>query len=83
MRDVLFWGLSGVLFLMAAASFVFSLLVKEHDKRYLSWAALALWALLCVALALVLRTRFLSASSLWLQPPPPPLLGGERVLAIG
>jgi hypothetical protein len=70
-KDVLLWGLAGVLFVMAAASFVFSILVKEHEKRYLSWVAVALWALLCVALALVLRTRFLPASSLWLETPPP------------
>jgi uncharacterized protein (DUF983 family) len=59
MSNLLFWVLSCGLFLVAVACVVLALLVRDHESRYPFWAALAVWAVLVVALALVLRARFL------------------------
>jgi hypothetical protein len=53
-NDLLLWALSSVLFLMAVACSVFASLVRDHEHRYLSWAAWSAWAVLCLALALVM-----------------------------
>ncbi len=51
--------LSCVLFLGAVASLVFSVLVINHENRYLSWVGVVIWAVLCLALAFVVKVRFL------------------------
>jgi Na+/melibiose symporter-like transporter len=56
---LLFWVLSCVLFLMAVASLVFSALVRDHENRYLFWVGVVTWAVLCLALALVVKAGFL------------------------
>lgn len=59
MSDLLFWVLSIALFLAAVASGAFAVLVSGHENRYLYWIASVAWAVLCLALALVLKARFL------------------------
>jgi hypothetical protein len=56
---LLSWVLSCVLFLGAVASLVFSVLVIDHDNRYLSWVGVVTWAVLCLALAFVVKAGFL------------------------
>jgi hypothetical protein len=58
-RGLLFWGLSCAIFLAAVSCAVIGVLVRDERKRYLSWVAMVAWAVLCIALALVLRARFL------------------------
>jgi len=58
-RGLLLGVLSGVLFLAAVSCAVFAMLVRGHERRYLSWVALAAWAVLCMALAVVLAVGFL------------------------
>jgi hypothetical protein len=58
-NEVLFWVVVCFLFLLAAACAVFGAFDWGGEHRYVSWAALVAWALLCVALGLVLSTRFL------------------------
>ena len=58
MSDLLFWVLCGILFVVAVACIVFGLLAAGHATRYRFWAAAGAWAVLCVALALVLIARF-------------------------
>jgi hypothetical protein len=57
--DVLFWALCGFLFIVAVAIIVFGLLAGSHQNRYVFWVAAGAWGVLCVALALVLKARFL------------------------
>ena len=59
MSDVLFWVLCGILFVVAVACIVFGLLVGRGQNRYLFWVATGVWAVFCVALALVLKARYL------------------------
>ncbi len=59
MTEVLFWIVVCFLFLLAVACAIFGGFVRRGEHRYLSWAALVGWAVLCVVLALVLITRFL------------------------
>ena len=59
MNDVLFWVLCGILFILAVVCIVFGLLVGDHRNRYLFWVSAGAWGVLCVALALVLKARFL------------------------
>ena len=59
MSDLLFWFLCGTIFVFAVAIIVFGLLVGRHENRYLFWVATGAWGVLCVALALVLKARFL------------------------
>jgi hypothetical protein len=56
---LLFWVLVCVVFVVAVACAVFSVLVRDHDNRYLSWVGVVSWVVLCLALALVLKARFL------------------------
>jgi len=56
---LLSWVLSCVLFLGAVASLVFSVLVRDHENRYLSWVGVVTWAVLCLALAFVVKAGFL------------------------
>jgi hypothetical protein len=56
---LLSWVLSCVLFLGAVASLVFSVLVIDHDNRYLSWVGVLTWAVLCLALAFVVKAGVL------------------------
>jgi len=56
---LLSWVLSCILFLGAVASLMFSLLVINHEKRYLSWVGVVTWAVLCLALALVVKVGFI------------------------
>ncbi len=58
MNEVLFWVVVCFLFLLAAACVAFGMFVTGGEPRYLSRAALVGWAVLCVALGLVLSTRF-------------------------
>ena len=50
--------LSCILFLGAVASLMFSVLIINHEKRYLSWVGVVTWAVLCLALALVVKVGF-------------------------
>ena len=59
MSDLLFWVLCGILFVVAVACIVLGLLVGRHQNSYLFWVAAGVWGVLCVALALVLKARFL------------------------
>ena len=59
MSDLLFWVLCALLFVVAVACIVFSVVVSQHENRYLFWVAAGAWAVLCVGLAFVLRMRFL------------------------
>ena len=59
MSDFLFWVLCGILFVVALAIIVFRLLAGGQKSRYLFWVAAGAWGVLCVALALLLKTRFL------------------------
>ena len=59
MSDLLFWVLCGILFVVAVACIFFGVLVSQHENRYLFWVAAGAWGVLCVALALVLKARFL------------------------
>ena len=59
MSDLLFWVLCGILFVVAVACIVFGLLVGRHQNRYVFWVAAGAWGVMCVALALVLKVRFL------------------------
>jgi hypothetical protein len=56
---LLSWVLSCVLFLGAVASLVFSVLVIDNENRYLSWVGVVTWAVLCLALAFVVKAGFL------------------------
>jgi hypothetical protein len=55
---LLFWVLCGILFVVAVACIFFGVLVSQHENRYLFWVAAGAWAVLCVALAWVLKARF-------------------------
>jgi hypothetical protein len=57
--DILFWILCGILFVVAVACVVFGLLVRVRENPYLFWVGMVPWGMLCVALALVLKARFL------------------------
>jgi len=57
--DLLFWVLCGILFVVAVAIIVLGLLVGGPQNRYVFWVATGAWVVLCVALALVLKARFL------------------------
>jgi hypothetical protein len=57
-KEVLFWVVVCFLFLLATACAIFGAFVRRGEHRYLSWAAWVGWAVLCVALGLVLSTRF-------------------------
>ena len=59
MSDLLFWVLCGFLFVVAVAIIVFGLLVGRHQNSYLFWVAAGVWGMLCLALALALKARFL------------------------
>ena len=59
MSDLLFWVLCGILFVVAVAIIFFGLLVGRRENRYLFWVATGAWGVFCVALALVLKARFL------------------------
>ncbi len=59
MSEVLFWALSCVLFLLAVACAVFAVLVRGSEHRYLFLSAWAAWAVLCMALALVMSAELL------------------------
>jgi uncharacterized membrane protein len=59
MSDLLFWVLCGILFVVAVAIIVFGLLVGRHQNSYLFWVAAGVWGMLCLALALALKARFL------------------------
>jgi hypothetical protein len=58
-NDLLLWALSCLLFLMAVACFVFTVLVNRDEHRYLFWAAVVAWAVLCLALSLVVSVWLL------------------------
>ena len=55
---LLSWVLSCILFLGAVASLMFSVLIINHVKRYLSWVGVVTRAVLCLALALVVKVGF-------------------------
>jgi hypothetical protein len=57
--DLLLWALACVLFLMALACFVIMALVNRDEHRYLFWAAGVGWAVLCLALGLVVLVGLL------------------------
>lgn len=57
--DILFWVLCGILFVVAVACVVFGMLVRARENTYLFWVGMVPWGTLCVALALVLKARFL------------------------
>ena len=59
MSDLLLWALSSVLFLVAVACAVFGAFVSGREHRYLFLSAWAAWAVLCLALGLVLRAVLL------------------------
>ena len=59
MSELLFWVLCGILFVVAVACIFFGGLVGKHENRYLFWVAAGAYSVLCVALAFVLKTRFL------------------------
>lgn len=59
MSEVLFWALSCVLFLMAVACAVFGAFARGGENRYLYWAAWGAWAVLCLALGLVVSVGLL------------------------
>ncbi len=55
---LLFWLLCGTLFVLAVACVVSGVLVRDHENRYLFWVGMVPWAVLCVALAWVLKARY-------------------------
>jgi len=57
--DLLFWGLCGILFVVAVACIVLGLLVGGQKSRYLFWVSAGVWGVVCLALALALKARFL------------------------
>jgi hypothetical protein len=57
--DLAFWIACGILFVVAVACVVFGMLVRDHENPYLFWVGVVPWGMLCVALALVLKARFL------------------------
>ena len=59
MSDLLLWALSGVLFLAAVACAVFGTFVRSREHRYLFLSAWGAWAVLCLALGLVMRAVLL------------------------
>jgi len=59
MRDILFWALICVLFLLAVACAVFAALVRGGEHRYLFLSAWAAWGVLCLALGLIMRVVML------------------------
>ena len=59
MSDLLFWGLYIILFVFAVACIVFGLLVGRHQNSYVFWVSAGVWAVLCLALALALKARYL------------------------
>ena len=69
--------LSCILFLGAVASLMFSVLVINHEKRYLSWVGVVTWAVLCLAPALVVKAG--SSERLYLPPTSPASRAGLRV----
>jgi hypothetical protein len=58
MSGLLFWVVACVLFLMAVACAVIGRLVRRHERPYLHWAVLGLWAMLCLALGWILWAGF-------------------------
>ena len=58
MSDLLFWGLYIILFVFAVACIVFGLLVGRHQNSYVFWVSAGVWAVLCLALALALKARY-------------------------
>ena len=56
---LLFWALSCVMFLTAVACAGVGALARGGEHRYLSWAAWVAWAVLCLALGLVLSAGLL------------------------
>ncbi len=59
MSDLLFWVLCGTLFVVAVACALFGMLVRDHENPYLFWVGMVPWGMLVVALAWVLKARFL------------------------
>ncbi len=59
MSDLLFWVVACVLFLMAVACAVFGVFVRRGEHPYLYWAALGVWAVLCLALGWVVWAGFM------------------------
>jgi len=51
-RDLLYWALSSVLFLMAVGCAVFGVLVARDEHRYWFWSAWVAWVVLCLSLGL-------------------------------
>ena len=59
MSELLFWALSCLLFLMAVACAGVGALARGGEYRYLSWAAWVAWAVLCLALGMVMSAGLL------------------------
>ncbi len=59
MSDLAFWIACGIIFIVAVACALFGMLVRDHENPYLFWVGMVPWGMLCVALALVLKARFL------------------------
>ena len=59
MSELLLWALSCILFLVAVACAVFGTLVGGGEYRYLFLSAWVAWAVLCLALGVVIRAVLL------------------------
>ena len=59
MSDLLFWVLCGILFVVAVACIVFGMLVGGQQSRYLFWVSAGVWGVVCLALALALKARYM------------------------
>ena len=59
MSDLLFWVLCSILFVVAVVCIVFGSLVGGQQSRYLFWVATGVWVVFIVALAMVLKARYL------------------------